>query len=499
MNQILNMKIFLTFYLCIFSTIMFSQINFSDEITLFDPEALTPETVILIVDDDELPDIVSAVRWGSNQRVVWQKNLGDGQFSDPMVIINTINQPIGIESSDFNNDGLIDLAIRSVSYKTYMMLNQGNGEFIEDDVIISPRISMSRFTDLNNDGFLDLVYGSYPDDKIGYFINDGNGRFESEVVIIEDLTNVVEIELVDVDMDLDIDIVAISNDLDLVTVIKNDGQNDFSNQTQLDFSGNHPRGLEVADMNNDGYSDIIIASSLSNDVTFYYNDQFGNFENKEVLNQNLQSANNLVISDLDLDGDMDLVVGRGPGGISIIENLGNSTYSQASTLISSNSQPWALNAVDIDRDCDIDLVVKLDNVFLFLNELRDEPSDLDMDGFLCTEDCDDNDPNVNPDAMEIPNNGIDENCDGLDAITSTSELFLSEINIYPNPSPDYIFIDTELMNFGLTIYDMYGKQVLKEMNQRKLSVNNLIPGTYLLEVEDLKTEQKVFKKIVKVN
>ena len=72
--------------------------------------------------------------------------------------------------------------------------------------------------------------------------------------------------------------------------------------------------------------------------------------------------------------------------------------------------------------------------------------DEDGDGFNSSVDCDDDDPDINPNADEIPNNGIDEDCDGEDLITSIDEIIETNIQIFPNPTNGMLNIDFKEQN-----------------------------------------------------
>jgi len=155
-------------------------------------------------------------------------------------------------------------------------------------------------------------------------------------------------------------------------------------------------------------------------------------------------------------------------------------------------------------DCnDYDSSINPGQVELPYNGLDDDcnimtlDDDLDQDGFLISEDCDDNNSSIHPNADDIPNNGIDEDCDGADLISSNHELSNSLISIYPNPATSIINIDVRRnLNYQVSLYTIEGKTVITSINDSQISVGSTPVGIYLLEIRNLISGQKIVQKIV---
>ncbi len=164
---------------------------------------------------------------------------------------------------------------------------------------------------------------------------------------------------------------------------------------------------------------------------------------------------------------------------------------------------------DIDNNCDGNIDEGLEFITYYTDSDGDGYGDDNTAEDFCLEqaelvtqygDCDDTDPNIHPEAEDIPNNGIDEDCDGMDAISNITELSEIGIQVYPNPAKDYLIIQNPLQKeLKVELISILGKILNKtsfDSLSFPLSLDDVSNGSYILR---LAIEDKIyFVKILKI-
>ncbi len=298
------------------------------------------------LDGDLHLDLAIALRTGVGKIAVL-KGTGEGTFVD-RVDYKVGRSPSQIVAADFDGDRDLDLAVLgNLSETLTLMRNDGTGVFTPTDQITHVgRLGKGTagafyFTvaDLDGDEDLDIAVGR----AAGYVTvlkNRGDGIFEKPVDYVAGTT--IGVATGDLDGDGDVDIVF--GDLTLaesgfVGVLLNQGDGTFGAPTKFPIPGNTVWFVAVVDLNGDTKPDIVVSDALGAQLFLLENQTVGqalSFGEPQPIALSGFPRSILAV-DIDEDCDMDLLVAN--IGSHVVELLINQTPQEKPCRTASSASP----------------------------------------------------------------------------------------------------------------------------------------------------------------
>ncbi len=457
----------------------------------------------------------------------------------------------GVKAFDIDNDGDMDFVTAPQSSESYGMeiwQNDGNGNFTLKSDNLSNYSAGNEFAvgDLNNDGYLDILFPN--SDKVGIFLNDGNGNFSDNGQDLQ-ANDPEGATLFDADNDGDLDAVVYTGFVDLLFL--NDGNGNFTQAQEL--AQDDTEGVGCADIDNDGDIDIVVAPNPGN-IELWINDGLGTFTPGDTLfganefyheiylaDQNFDglpdiftdaniwlndpdtpgvfhiqetfnvSSHDFDIGDLNKDGFIDIYIGR------FSSNYGDMVYwCDTPSIVDFDTTLCVGDSIFLQGEWQHEQGVFLENagcmtlkrthlyfydsvntnVTLNGNTLTAEASGVNYQWINCDTQNDISgatDQSFTPDssgnyAVVITTDHFSDtsSCYSVN-ITNTTDLN-DKISIFPNPNSGkfYIQINTKFENIELTISDISGKIILKQKlnsNSNSIDISNNSKGLYLLQIK----------------
>ena len=288
-------------------------------------------------------------------------NDGDDTFTDQTDI-----SLIGVSGGsavwgDYDNDGKLDILLSGGSnlytngrISTIYHNDGGNSFTMQTGLDLAQVIySSSAWGDYDNDGYLDFILtgSSYDASHNGpvsiIYHNNGDKTFTEQTGI--SLTGVYDGSVAwgDYDNDGDLDIlIAGSGNLGYIALIyRNNGDNTFTQQTDISLTGVSQGSVAWGDYDNDGYLDILLTGGYYTGTNYYVAKVYHNNGDNTFTDQSGISLigvynSSAVWGDYDNDGDLDILLSGNSGGSAISKIYRNNTIMKAGDY-AANKKPAA--------------------------------------------------------------------------------------------------------------------------------------------------------------
>ncbi|MCF8374283.1 MAG: T9SS type A sorting domain-containing protein [Bacteroidales bacterium] len=311
------------------------------------------------IDGDGDKDILSSSY--EDDIIAWYENLdGNGTFG-PKNIINVFSSAnaAGVFALDFDNDGDQDVIARTGFFIAWFENIDGQGSFGPYQIIFADQDGSFQLGDIDGDGDVDFIGGSCNELNAFWFENtDGAGTWGPLQIISDSIDGICGGLPFDLDSDGDLDILTGSyNNSTLMWYENISGTGTFGPSQLISDSAINISFISAYDLDGDGDLDILTASYQKKIV--WYENTNGNslFAAPQLITSNIGIPTSLFSSDLDGDGDMDVLsTSREDDKIAWYENtngLGAFGTQQIITETSGSISSFFIDDLDGDGDNDI--------------------------------------------------------------------------------------------------------------------------------------------------
>ncbi|CAF3251064.1 unnamed protein product [Rotaria sp. Silwood2] len=293
---------------------------------------------------------------------------GDGSFTNMTSIpTGAYSYPSALAVSDFNSDGILDIAVVNVATmeeRILILLGNGHGNFSRNGryktgVQSAPSSIVIGY--FNDDSQLDIAVANRGTENIGIFLGYGDGTFSNQrIYAAGDGFGPISIVAGDFNEDNLTDIAAANYDTFTVVFLAFINTSFEYKATCSTGSAARPGAIATGDLTNDGQIDVIVGNSGTHSIDVLFRDKNGSFSMKTVFSSDFTFYPVcIVVGDFNNDSRLDIAVANSVGDDVCLffgeENVTFVNYTTYSTGMGSNPQSIAIG--DFNNDYREDIVV----------------------------------------------------------------------------------------------------------------------------------------------